>query len=57
MVVVVVVVVIVVVVVMVVVDKEGQTTRGHDNIHDDMNMYVIMHDQCLFIAMINSFHT
>ena len=32
-------------------------TRGHDNVHDDMNMYVIMHDQCLFIAMINSFHT
>ena len=31
--------------------------RGHDNVHDDMNMYVIMHDQCLFIAMINSFHT
>ena len=33
------------------------TIRGHDNVHDDMNMYVIMHDQCLFIAMINSFHT
>ena len=32
-------------------------SRGHDNVHDDMNMYVIMHDQCLFIAMINSFHT
>ena len=31
--------------------------RGHDNVHDDMNMYVIMHDQCLFIAMINIFHT
>ena len=31
--------------------------RGHDNVHDDMNMYVIMDDQCLFIAMINSFHT
>ena len=31
-------------------------SRGHDNVHDDMNMYVIMHDQCLFIAMINSFH-
>ena len=31
--------------------------RGHNNVHDDMNMYVIMHDQCLFIAMINSFHT
>ena len=30
--------------------------RGHDNVHDDMNMYVIMHDQCLFIAMINIFH-
>ena len=33
------------------------SNRGHDNVHDDMNMYVIMHDQCLFIAMINSFHT
>ena len=32
------------------------TCRGHDNVHDDMNMYVIMHDQCLFIAMINIFH-
>ena len=31
--------------------------RGHENVHDDMNIYVIMHDQCLFIAMINSFHT
>ena len=31
--------------------------RGHDNVHDDMNMYVILYDQCLFIAMINSFHT
>ena len=31
-------------------------SRGHDNVHDDMNMYVIMHDQCLFIAMINIFH-
>ena len=30
--------------------------RGHDNVHDDMNMYVIMHDQCLFIAMINIVH-
>ena len=30
--------------------------RGHDNVHDDMNMYVIMHDQCLFIDMINIFH-
>ena len=35
----------------------SSTLRGHDNVHDDMNMYVIMHDQCLFIAMINSFHT
>ena len=25
--------------------------RGHDNVHDDMNMYVIMHDQrSMFIA-------
>ena len=37
--------------------KLRASTRGHDNVHDNMNMYVIMHDQCLFIAMINSFHT
>ena len=35
---------------------EGVWGRGHDNVHDDMNMQVIMHDQCLFIAMINIFH-
>ena len=28
----------------------GDWDSGHDNVHDDMNMYVIMHDQCLFIA-------
>ena len=39
------------------IDGEDESGRGHDNVHDDMNMYVIMHDQCLFIAMINSFHT
>ena len=38
-------------------DPWNVSIRGHDNFHDDMNMYVIMHDQCLFIAMVNSFHT
>ena len=37
--------------------RNQPAARDHDNVHDDMNMYVIMHDQCLFIAMINSFHT
>ena len=28
-------------------------SRVHDNVHDDMNMSLIMHDHSLFIAMIN----
>ena len=31
----------------------GAKTRVHDNVHDDMNMSLIMHDHSLFIAMIN----
>ena len=31
----------------------GRVNRFHDNVHDDMNMSLIMHDHSLFIAMIN----